>query len=139
MSLSEQDRQTMCKLHMERSELFLQKADAYYAQCDFYTAANRYYYACFHAIHALFVVNELYTRSHEGMNVLFSLHFVKTGVFDPKYGSLVARMEQLRDKADYNVLFEVGEEDLQSMRPLIHKLIEQIKEYLNKEFPFRKG
>ena len=127
MSLTEQDRKTMCDLHLERCDLFLQKADEYYAMGDFYTAANRYYYACFHAIHALFVVNGLYTRSHEGMNVLFSLHFVKTGVFEPKYGSLVARMEQLRDKADYNVLFEVNEEDLQSMRPLIYELIEQIK------------
>lgn len=97
---------------------------------DFYTASNRYYYACFHAIHALFVVNELYTRSHEGMNVLFSLHFVKTGIFEPKYGSLAARIEQLRDKADYNVLFDVSEEDLQSMHPLIYELIEQIKSHI---------
>ena len=130
MSLSAEDRKTMCNLHLERCDLFLQKADEYFAMKDYYTAANRYYYACFHAIHALFVVNGLYTRSHEGLNVLFSLHFVKTGVFEPKYGSLVSRMEQLRDKADYNVLFEVSAEDLQSMRPTIHELIELIKQHI---------
>ena len=127
-SLSAQDRQTMCSLHMERCELFLAKADAYYEAGDYFTAANRYYYACFHAIHALFVKNELYTRTHEGMNVLFSLHFVKTGIFDTKYGALIARMEQLRDKADYNVLFDISEEDLSAMRPTIHELIDKIKE-----------
>lgn len=132
MSLSEQDRKAMCDLHLERCNLFLEKADTYYEMGDFYTAANRYYYACFHAVHALFVTNGLYTRSHEGMHVLFSLHFVKTGIFEPKYGSLISRMEQLRDKADYNVLFEVSAEDMSSMRPTIHELVSLIKEHLSK-------
>lgn len=133
MSLSEQDRKTMRDLYLERCDLFLQKADTYFEQGDYFTAANRYYYACFHAIHALFVVNGLYTRSHEGMNVLFSLHFVKTGLFEPKYGSLIAKMEQLRDKADYNVLFDVSAEDLVEMRPVIHELVDKIKEYIQKQ------
>lgn len=133
MSLSEQDRKTMRDLYLERCDLFLQKADTYFEQGDYFTAANRYYYACFHAIHALFVVNGLYTRSHEGMNVLFSLHFVKTGLFEPKYGSLIAKMEQLRDKADYNVLFDVSAEDPTEMRPVIHELVDKIKEYIKKQ------
>lgn len=131
MSLTQEDRDTMIKLYLERAFLFMSKADEYFGNGDYLTAANRYYYACFHAVHALFVKEGLYTRTHEGLNVQFSLHFVKTGRFETKFGSLVATMEHLRDKADYNVLFDVTKEDLEHMRPEIHELLDKIQKELS--------
>lgn len=45
--------------------------------------------------------------AHLGMNAQFHLHFIKTGVFDAKFGRLVAVMENMREKAEYDVVFSI--------------------------------
>lgn len=130
MSLSETDRLQMIQLHLEKAQQFLTEADEYAIMQRYSTAANRYYYACFHAIHALFVKEGLFPKSHEGMNTLFGLHFIKTHIFDTKYGAFVTRLEDLREKADYNVLFEVSKTDVDDMQPLVKELIQEIQKYL---------
>ncbi len=123
----------MCALRIERAEETLREADENLASGHFSLAANRYYYACFHAVHALFVMNELYAKSHEGMSILFAKHFVKTGLFDAKFSSFGTRLENLREKADYEVLFSVTEADLRIYQPLTHELIVAIKNYLTSQ------
>lgn len=130
MSLSETDRSQMIRLHLEKAQQFLTEADEYAVMQRYSTTANRYYYACFHAIHALFVKEGLFSKSHEGMNTLFGLHFIKPRIFDVKYGAFVTRLEDLREKADYNVLFEVAKTDVDDMQPLAKELIQEIQKYL---------
>ncbi len=40
-------------------------------------------------------------------------------------------MENIRNKADYDVLFSVSEEDLTNIKPLAHQLIKSIEEILS--------
>ncbi len=131
MALSKEDRDVMVKLHIEKSHGFLNNADTYFGNGDLSTSANRYYYACFHAIHALFVANGIITKSHDGLNAQFNLNFIKTNILDKRFGAFVARMENIRNKADYDVLFSVSEEDLTNIKPLAHQLIESIEEILS--------
>lgn len=131
MALSKEDRDVMVKLHIEKSHSFLNNADTYFENGDLSTSANRYYYACFHAIHALFVANGIITKSHDGLNAQFNLNFIKTNILDKRFGAFVARMENIRNKADYDVLFSVSEEDLTNIKPLAHQLILSIEELLS--------
>ncbi|MCQ2312192.1 MAG: HEPN domain-containing protein [Paludibacteraceae bacterium] len=131
MSLSSEDRTAMKQLHLDKANLFLSEADELFTMRHFSTAANRYYYACFHAIHALFVVNGIMTRTHDGLNTLFGLHFVKNGVIEPRFGAFVSKMESLRTKADYDVVYDVSEEDLREMQPMAHELITLINKMLS--------
>lgn len=131
MSLSQEDRQQMIKLHLEKARMFLSEADEYFLLARYSTSANRFYYACFHAIHALFAQDSFYPKSHEGMNTLFGLHYIKTNLFDTKYGAFVTRLEDLRKKADYNVVFEVSKTDLEDMQPLAHELVCEIEKFLS--------
>lgn len=89
-------------------------------------AANRYYYACFHAVQALFIAKGVNAHTHAGINTQFSLHFVKTGVVDISYGSFLARMFQLRQKADYNCAYEVSESEVQEIVELTHNFVKTI-------------
>lgn len=59
-------------------------------------AANRFYYAVFHAIHALFVTIGIQSKSHNGTIAQFNQQFIKTGLIEPKYGHFVAVMENMR-------------------------------------------
>lgn len=52
------------------------------------SAVNRLYYALFYIVNALLVFNEIPTKSHSATKNQFSLHFIKPGKFDKKYGKL---------------------------------------------------
>ena len=90
-------------------------------------AANRIYYACFHAVQALFIYNGLACKRHSGMISQFGLHFIKTGIIEDRLGGFLTRMEQLREKGDYNCIFDVSEEDLLTIIEPTHELVIVIK------------
>ena len=47
---------------------------------------NRLYYSCFYAVISLLLKNNIETQTHDGARTQFSLHFIKTGKIDKKYG-----------------------------------------------------
>lgn len=40
-------------------------------------------------------------------------------------------MENMREKADYDVIYDVSREDLDALKPIAYELIEQIFDLLN--------
>ena len=52
------------------------------------SAVNRLYYSVFYSVNALLVQNEIYSSTHSGIRTQFSLHFIKTGKLDKKFGAL---------------------------------------------------
>ena len=95
MSLSNEDRKAIVGLELEKADRFLNQAEMARSWQQWDLAANRYYYACFHAVQALFIHNRLASKRHSGMISLFGLHFVKTGIIDDRLGGFLTRMEQL--------------------------------------------
>ena len=63
------------------------------AENEFWNSAvNRLYYSLYYAVNALLVINEIQTKSHSATKSQFSLHFVRTGKFDKKYGKLLSEL-----------------------------------------------
>ncbi len=95
---------------------------------------NRLYYACFYAVIALLLKNNIETQSHDGARTQFGLNFIKKGLFDKEMGKLFSKLFDYRQKGDYGDMFDFDEE---FTRPLIYKVrlfIESIeKEVLNEE------
>lgn len=123
MSLSDNDRRIMVKLQMEKANRFLNQARMVSDMQQWDLAANRYYYACFHAVQALFIHNGLASKTHSSMLSQFGLHFIKTGIIEDRLGGFLTRMEQLREKGDYNCLFSISEEDLKNIIAPANELI----------------
>lgn len=117
---------------MEKAHLFLQQANEMYKQQYWDIASNRYYYACYHAVQALFIKNGLNSHTHDGLITSFGLHFVKTGKIDRKLGAFLSRIEQLRKKGDYNCFYSISEEEIASMIEPAKELIMKIKELAEK-------
>ena len=107
--MEQEQRVLLVNLQAEKAKRFLAQADEMVGLKHWDLSANRYYYACFHAVQALFVSKNVNAHTHAGISAQFSLHFVKTGVVDVVYGSFLARMFQLRQKADYNCAYEISE------------------------------
>ena len=87
------------------------------------SAVNRLYDAIFYAVNALLVLNDIPTKSHSASKSKFSLHFIKSGKIDKKYGKLLAELYDWRQKGDYGNIFEF---DSESVMPLFDPVIEMI-------------
>ena len=129
--MDEQNRKYLVKLQMERAYRFLKQADEMYNLQHWDMAANRYYYACYHAVQGLFISKGLPApKKHAGAVAQFSLHFVKEGIVEPVYGSFLARMMQLRQKADYNCAYDISQMDLEEYVSLSKEFIRKMDELL---------
>lgn len=89
------------------------------------SAVNRLYYSVFYIVNAILVKHGIITQSHSGAKSQFSLHFIKTGKLDKKYGKLLAELFDWRQKGDYENLYEF---DSESVLPLLDSVLEMIQQ-----------
>ena len=121
------DTKTLTLLQKDKAHRFLQDADDMLQQKRWDLAANRYYYACYHIVHAVFISKGIIVKTHDGTLTELGKHFILTNKLDKKFGRFFARMIQLRIKADYNSIAEVSETEVREMAPLSHEFVENVE------------
>lgn len=124
------DKDLLVKLQRDKSRRILSEADDMVEQERWDIAANRYYYACYHILQGLFISRGLSAKTHDGSLTHLGQDFIMKGVVDKKFGRFFARMVQLRQKADYNSVTEVSEDEVVEMAPLSHAFVEAIEKLL---------
>jgi len=77
----------------------------------------------FYAVNALLVLNDIQTKSHSSTKSQFSQHFIKTEIFEKKYGRLLSELFDWRQKGDYDNIFDY---DNDSVKPLFEPVQEMI-------------
>ena len=100
--------------------------------CLWNSAVNRLYYAVFYSVNALLVQNEIFTESHSGVRSQFSLHFIKTGKLDKKFGKLLTELYDWRQKGDYENMFDYDEKSVKPLYELVHEMISTIDKEIKK-------
>lgn len=131
--MTPEERKILVAMQVERAHRFLNQADEMMDMGYSDMAVNRFYYACFHVVQALFIQKEIVAHTHSGMLTQFSKHFVKTAMVSLEDGSFLARLFQLRQKADYNCAYDITKEEALSLKEPTHRFVERI-EHLIDEF-----
>jgi len=62
---------------------------------------NRLYYACFYAVSALLMNQDLSSSKHTGIRSLFNLHFVKSGKVPKDIARIYNDLFERRQESDY--------------------------------------
>lgn len=76
-------------------------------------AANRAYYAMFHAVMAALADARLRPpRTHSGAISLFGRHHIRTGKMDRQFARDLRDAYNLRQQSDYEIFAEVGDEQV---------------------------
>ncbi|NOZ46401.1 MAG: HEPN domain-containing protein [Chlorobi bacterium] len=91
------------------------------------SSVNRLYYSLFYAVNALLVLNDIQTKSHSSTKSQFSLHFIKTGIIDKKYGRLLSELFDWRQKGDYDNIFDYNDESVQPLFKPVAEMIQLIE------------
>lgn len=113
MSLSDEERNTIVRLEIEKSKNTFAEVIALVNAGLWSGAANRLYYAVFHAVSALLVHDRHQVNTHQGSHALFGLHYIKTGILPDEFGHLYGQLQTMRENSDYNCIYDVKPEELQ--------------------------
>ena len=125
--MREEDKQSMINHHRAKAHHNLEQAHQMMELSQWDLAVNRYYYACFHIVHSLFMAKGITAHSHGGTLSQFTLHFVKNGLVPIEFGVFFSKMVQLRQKADYNSVANITEDDARSIVEKSCAFIEKVE------------
>ena len=125
--MKEEDRQSMINHHREKAHHILKQAEEMITLGHWDLAVNRYYYACFHIVQSLFLSKGITAHTHSGTLSQFTLHFVKPGIVPIAFGGFFSKMVQLRQKADYNSVANITEQDARDIVDKSHDFIAKVE------------
>lgn len=97
----EEARSTVIRYWLEKSADALASAEAEYEAGRWSFAVNRAYYACFYALSAVLLADELKFVKHAGVRAGLHRHFVRTGRLDTRWGRFYDRVFENRQRGDY--------------------------------------
>lgn len=79
---------------------------------------------------ALLIRDQHKVGTHKGAVLMFGMHYVKTGLFSTDEARFYSQLQTLREKADYNCIWEATERDVLPMMPLAQAFLDKIKQRL---------
>ena len=132
MSLSEDERQTLVLLELQKAEQTLEEIDILSQANHWNGAANRLYYAVFHAVNALLIHDGHEAHTHRRSHAIFGMHNIKTGVFPKEYGRHYSTLQTMREESDYNCVYNVTQQEIEDGIEPAKQFIAAIQKYVSK-------
>jgi uncharacterized protein (UPF0332 family) len=133
MSLSEEERRAIVELELDKSDKTLAQMNIQLEAKLWDFAANRLYYALFHAVSALLINDCHSVGTHSSAVSQFNLFYIKEGIFTKEDGRLYSRLQRLREDGDYNCSIEVEEKEVEEKIEPTKQLISRIRQHIAKK------
>lgn len=91
------------------------------------SCVNRLYYACYYAVSALLLKNNISPQTHTGLKTQFNLQFVKEGKVSLEMGKLYADLMDWRQKGDYGDMFDFDREGVEPLFKPVEEFLKKIR------------
>lgn len=95
----------LCRYRLSKACEYLNDAEKSLGYEMYDTAANRSYYAIFHAVRALLALSGKDFRKHSGVISCFQMDYIKTGIFEKRMSDIIKSAFSLRTESDYEDFF----------------------------------
>ena len=132
MSLSNEERQILVTLELKKARETYDEIGILISANRLNGAANRMYYAVFHAVCALLINDGIQVNTHRTSHALFSQHYIKTGILPKEYGQLYNQLQTMREESDYNCVYDIEPEELKSRIEPARKMIDDIEQLIRR-------
>lgn len=100
---------------------------------NYKSAANRSYYAIFHAMRAVLAFDEIDMKHHSGIISEFRRLYIKTGVFDTQLSQIISVSFDIRTDSDYDDFFVISKAEVEEQIQNAGYFLQQIGTYLEKQ------
>lgn len=131
MSLSDENRRIIVSREIEKAHANFMQAEIMREHEQWDAAANRLYYAVFHAVNALLIHDKHEVRTHHGAGMLFRQTYIKTGILDQQFSDTFTLLQTMREKSDYNCSFDATRGLIEPLFTQSKKMIDTVSERVN--------
>jgi uncharacterized protein len=98
-------------------------------------ALSRAYYAVFHAVRALLLLDGIEPKTHAGVGSLFSERWIRTKRLESSHMLVFTRLQAYRAASDYAYAFDIEVEDarveVQSAEQFVARVVELVDQATN--------
>ena len=124
------DIKTLCQYRLDRAKEDLMTAESNH-QAGFYKAAiNRSYYAIFHGIRAVNVLDNFDASKHSSVIAQFNQFYVHTGEFERDVYKIIDSAYRIREKCDYSDFFIASKADSEIQLRHAQDFVSAVETYL---------
>jgi len=117
--------------HFRLADRFLKTARLSQRDGDWRTAADRAYYAMFHAASAALYQRGIIAKSHKGLISQFSKEYIKPGLIDPELSRSLRQGFSLRQASDYELYAIIEEEQVEELVVRAQEFVAHLKKLLS--------
>ena len=128
MSLNEENRRIIVERELEKARNNYLQAEIMREHEQWDAAANRLYYAVFHAINSLLVHDKHEVRTHHGAGTLFRQTYIKTNILKEEFSDTFTLLQTMREKSDYNCSFDATRGLIEPLFAPSKKMIDTVAE-----------
>lgn len=114
----------------EKSQEVLKDAKILLEQKSYASSVNRSYYAIFHALKAVTVLDGFDSSKHSGIIAYFNRTYIKEGIFPKNLSKLLDTAFRLREKADYDYFTIISVDTAREQLAKAETIIAEVYPYL---------
>ena len=126
------ERETLSELRLSQAKQCLISAEALLQINDERGAVNRAYYAVFHAIRSVLILEGKDFAKHSGVISYFRKEYIKTGVFSADISDTITDLFNSRSSSDYDDHFEFTKDEVAELLKESADFVAVIEEYHKK-------
>lgn len=123
----------LSELQLNRAKELIKFIPGFIELGDYNSVVNRAYYAAFHAIKSIELLDDFDSKKHSGVIAFFRLNYIKTGIIDSEYSKIIGRLQEARESSDYDVMANFTLQDAHEMYEIAKEFVNAIEKYLNEK------
>lgn len=109
--LQSEDLISLSKVRLETSKNCLRDCQVLINSESYKAAANRSYYAVFHAMRAVLVFDEFDSKKHSGIISEFRKRYIKTGILSTEISKIIDIQFSVRSHSDYDDFYVISKKE----------------------------
>ena len=120
----------LSKMQLDEAKEIITFIPAYINVGDYNGAISRSYYAAFHSLKALEVLDGYDSKKHSGVISHFRQAYIKTGKLDIELSKIIGRLQEARGASDYDVAKRFRLIDAQEAFENAKTFVNEIEKYI---------
>lgn len=120
---------------LERAREMLYASEDNLKSNQYGTSLNRSYYAVFHAIRAVNLLDGFDSSKHSGVIAHFNQRYLKEGKLDRELSKIIKDTSYMREKSDYDDFYIASRQEAEAQLANARRFVSAVEEYLKREVP----
>ena len=120
----------LSKIRLEHADECISAAKSLIESENFKSAANRAYYAIFHAMRAVLAFDKIDMKHHSGIIAEFRRLYIKTGFFDAELSRIISVLSDSRTDSDYDDFYIVSKEEVVEQVKAAEHFLDEVKRFV---------